>query len=57
MVPDPNPAARRSLGRDVAWALAFKALALAVLYCVFFGPARQAAVTPRLMAAQIDRGR
>lgn len=47
--PAPSP------GRDVAWALALKALALVVLYVAFFGPAHRIAVTPdRVAAALID---
>jgi hypothetical protein len=39
-----------SLRREIAWALLFKMLALAVLYIAFFGPGHRAQVT----AAQVS---
>ncbi len=39
------------LRREIAWALLFKMLALAVLYVVFFGPGHRAQVTPAQIAA------
>jgi hypothetical protein len=40
----------RSLRREIAWALLFKMLALAVLYVAFFGPSHRVQVT----AAQVS---
>ena len=39
------------LRREIAWALAFKALALVVLYFLFFGPSHRMHVTPGDIAA------
>jgi hypothetical protein len=44
---------RHSLGRDIAWVLAFKLAALAALYLLFFGPSHHVAVTPERVAAVI----
>lgn len=46
---------RPSLRRDIGWALAIKAVALAILYVAFFGPSHQVAVTAdRVASALID---
>ncbi len=44
---------RQAPGCDIAWALAFKAVALVILYVAFFGPSRQVAVTPDRAAAAL----
>lgn len=44
---------RRSLGRDILWALALKAVALTLLYFAFFGPSHRVAVTPDRVAARL----
>lgn len=41
----------RSLRREIAWALLFKMLALAVLYVAFFGSGHHAQVTPAQVSA------
>jgi hypothetical protein len=46
-------AQRHSLGRDIAWVLAFKVAALVALYLLFFGPSHHVAVTPERVAAVI----
>lgn len=43
----------RSLGREIAWALAFKMLALAIIYFAFFGPAHRTSLTPDQIAAAL----
>jgi hypothetical protein len=40
-----------SLRREIAWALLFKMLALAVLYVAFFGPGHRTEATPAGIAA------
>ncbi|MGA8758244.1 MAG: cytochrome oxidase putative small subunit CydP [Stellaceae bacterium] len=42
-----------SLGREIAWVLAFKMVALAALYFAFFGPAHRSSVTPDQIAATL----
>jgi len=44
---------RTSLARDIGVALAFKALALAALYFLFFDRAHKIVVTPARMAAYL----
>ena len=39
------------LRREIAWALAFKAVALVVIYVAFFGPSHRVRVTPGDTAA------
>ena len=46
-------AQRYSLGRDIAWVLAFKFAALVALYLLFFGPSHHVVVTPDRVAAVI----
>jgi hypothetical protein len=51
----PQAMSRPSLRRDIGWALALKAVALAILYLAFFGPSHQVAVTAdRVASALID---
>jgi hypothetical protein len=42
---------RRSLARDIGAALAFKAIALAALYFLFFDHGRRTKVTPATMTS------
>lgn len=44
---------KRSLSRDIGVALAFKALALAALYFLFFDRSHKTQVTPAKMAAYL----
>ncbi len=44
---------RRSLPREIGAALAFKALALAVIYFLFFERSHKTVVTPAIMAAYL----
>ncbi len=44
---------RPSLGREIAWLLAFKAIALILLYFAFFGPSHRIRVTPSQVAAAL----
>ena len=44
---------RTSLARDIVAALAFKVLALAALYFLFFNHAHKTVVTPAVMAAYL----
>ncbi len=44
---------RHSLGREIAWVLAFKMVALTALYFVFFGPTHRPPVTPDQIAAAL----
>ncbi|MFY9658184.1 MAG: cytochrome oxidase putative small subunit CydP [Methylocystis sp.] len=44
---------RTSLARDIAGALAFKALALVALYFLFFDHSHKTVVTPAVMAAYL----
>jgi len=48
----PRPAQHR-LGRELGWALAFKAVALLVLYAAFFGASHRVVATPDRIAAMI----
>ncbi|MGO9004921.1 MAG: cytochrome oxidase putative small subunit CydP [Beijerinckiaceae bacterium] len=49
----PRKKQQRSLGREIVWLLAFKAVALAVLYFVFFGPSHRIHVTANQVAAAL----
>ena len=52
--PDPlTPLAGARLGRDIVRVLAFKIVALALLYVLFFGPAQRVAVDADDMAMLI----
>jgi hypothetical protein len=44
----------RRLAREIAFALAFKLIALIALYVAFFGPAHRIRVTPTQMAETLS---
>jgi hypothetical protein len=48
---------RSPLRRDLALAIAFKLVALFLLYAFFFGPSHRLHVTPEDMAAALGEGR
>lgn len=48
-----RPDWRRRFGRAIAWALALKLAALAVLWALFFSPAHRTEVTPELVESRL----
>jgi hypothetical protein len=48
-----RPEWRRRFGRAIAWALALKLAALAVLWALFFSPAHRPNVTPELVESRL----
>jgi hypothetical protein len=49
----PKKKQQHSLAREIAWLLAFKAIALVLLYFTFFGPSHRIRVTPNQVASAI----
>lgn len=50
----PNTPRSRSLRREIIWVLAFKMVALTILYFAFFGPTHRIHPTPAQVAAVLS---